>query len=184
MARDHRLDFVQGQYLAYGKDLFQKRKNLDFNDLFSVKASSGAAPWTPNRFDSNDLRKRISTRKLQLNPGLQQVTGQEERIEVFSGLGSFDRDKYDFLNGRPLTNQRPEIQPGFNKMWMEFYNLSPTVKPPDRISNPMPRAKNPDPKGYIMARMESKVKNEMEGNKSVAQLVSNEKEDDKEDTKA
>jgi len=169
MAKDHRLEL--DRYLDYGKDLFVKRKNLNFDELFSVKANSGSAPWTLNRFDSNDLRKKITTQKLRLNPGLKQV-GDEQSKEVFSGIGSFDRDKYDFINGRALTNQRPEEQPGFNKMWMEFYNLSPTVKPPDRISNPMPRAKNPDPKGYIMARMQKKAENEAEGNVSVAQLVS------------
>jgi hypothetical protein len=48
------------------------------------------------------------------------------------------------------------------------------MDPGKRISNPMPRAKNPDPKGYIMAQMEQKVENEAEGNVSVAQLMSGE----------
>ena len=41
----------------------------------------------------------------------------------------------------------------------------------------MPRAANPDPKGYLMATAESKAENEMEGNMSVAQLLK--EEDDK-----
>lgn len=172
MAKDHRLEL--DRYLDYGKDLFLKRKNLNFDDLFSVKANSGVAPWTLNRFDDTDLRRRIQTRKLQLNPGLQQVGANDNSFEVFSGIGRFDREKdYDFINGRPQTNQRPEEQPGFNKMWAEFYSLSPTIKPGARTSNPMPRAKNPDPKGYIMARAQNRVEAEAKGNLSVAELMQN-----------
>jgi len=175
MAKDHRLEL--DRYLDYGKDLFSKRKNLDFDDLFSVKADSGSAPWSLNRFDSTDLLRRIQTRKLQLNPGLQQVGDDGGEIEVFAGIGRFNRDKdYDFVNGRANTNQRPEEQPGFNSLWGEYYSLSPTLNPGKRASNPMPRAKNPDPKGYIMAQMETKAKNEMEGDKSVAQLLAGDEE--------
>lgn len=177
MAKDHRLEL--DRYLDYGKDLFSKRKNLDFDDLFSVKADSGSAPWSLNRFDSTDLLRRIQTRKLQLNPGLQQVGDDGGEIEVFAGIGRFNRDKdYDFVNGRAKTNQRPEEQPGFNSLWGEYYSLSPTLNPGKRASNPMPRAKNPDPKGYIMAQMETKAKNEMEGDKSVAQLLAGDEEEE------
>ena len=177
MAKDHRLEL--DRYLDYGKDLFVKKRNLNFDDLFSVKSNSGAPPWNLNRFDSTDLLRRVQTKKLIQNPGLQQVG--EEPTEVFSGIGRFDRNKdYDFMNGRAKTNQRPEEQPGFTQTWGEFYSLSPTVDPGKRISNPMPRAKNPDPKGYIMAQMEQKVENEAEGNMSVAQLMSDkDSEDDK-----
>lgn len=176
MAKDHRLEL--DRYLDYGKDLFTKRKNLNFDELFSVKADSGVAPWTLNRFDSTDLLRRIQTRKLQLNPGLQQVGDDTGEIEVFAGIGRFNRDKdYDFVNGRPMTNQRPEEQPGFNSLWGEYYSLSPTLNPGKRASNPMPRAKNPDPKGYIMAQMETKAKNELEGDKSVAQLLAGDEEE-------
>jgi hypothetical protein len=176
MAKDHRLEL--DRYLDYGKDLFVKKRNLNFDDLFSVKSNSGAPPWNLNRFDSTDLLRRIQTKKLIQNPGLQQVG--EEPTEVFSGIGRFDRNKdYDFMNGRAKTNQRPEEQPGFNTTWGEFYSLSPTMDPGKRISNPMPRAKNPDPKGYIMAQMEQKVENEAEDKKSVAQLLSGDKEDGK-----
>jgi hypothetical protein len=177
MTKDHRLEL--DRYLDYGKDLFVKKRNLNFDDLFSVKSNSGAPPWNLNRFDSTDLLRRVQTKKLIQNPGLQQVG--EEPTEVFSGIGRFDRNKdYDFMNGRAKTNQRPEEQPGFTQTWGEFYSLSPTMDPGKRISNPMPRAKNPDPKGYIMAQMEQKVENEAEGNMSVAQLMSDkDSEDDK-----
>jgi len=176
MAKDHRLEL--DRYFDYGKDLFAKKRNLNFDDLFSVKANSGAPPWNLNRFDSTDLLRRIQTKKLIQNPGLQQVG--EGPTEVFAGIGRFDRNKdYDFMNGRAKTNQRPEEQPGFNTTWGEFYSLSPTMNPGKRISNPMPRAKNPDPKGYIMAQMEQKTENEAEDKKSVAQLLAGDKEDGK-----
>ena len=35
----------------------------------------------------------------------------------------------------------------------------------------MPRIKNPDPRGYLMAAAEKRVENELEGNVSVATLL-------------
>ena len=61
-----------------------------------------------------------------------------------------------------------------------MYSLSPTLKPDDRISNPMPRASNPDPKGDLMATAEKKAENEVEGNLSVSQLLEEDKTDSKE----
>jgi hypothetical protein len=173
MAKDHRLDL--GRYIDYTKDVFAKKKQLNFDDLFAAKADSGTAPWTPNRFDNTDLLRRIQTRKLRFNPGLQFVGDDAQNLEIFAGIGRFNRrEDYDFNIGRALTKQRPEDQPGFNPIWRDMYSLSPTVKPDDRISNPMPRAANPDPKGYLMATAESKAENEMEGNMSVAQLLKGE----------
>ena len=147
MAKDHRLDL--GRYIDYTKDVFAKKKQLNFDDLFAAKADSGTAPFTPNRFEREDLLRRIQTRKLRLNPGLQYVGEDPQKLEVFAGIGRFNRkEDYDFNVGRAVTNQRPEEQPGFNPVWKDMYALSPTVKPEKRISNPMPRASNPDPKGY------------------------------------
>jgi hypothetical protein len=179
MAKDHRLEL--GRYIDYTKDVFAKKRQLNFDDLFSAKADSGTAPWTPNRFDSADLLRRIQTRKLRFNPGLQYVGDDAQNLEVFAGIGRFNRrEDYDFNVGRALTKQRPEEQPGFNEIWRDMYALSPTLKPDDRISNPMPRASNPDPKGYLMATAENKAENEAEGNLSVAQLLKGDKEDSKE----
>jgi len=170
MAKDARLDL--GRYIDYTKDVFAKKRQLNFDDLFSAKADSGVPPFTVNRFDDRDLLRRIQTRKLQLNPGLQFVGEDAQDLEVFAGIGRFNRrEDYDFNNGRALTKQRPEDQPGFNPIWRDMYALSPTLEPGDRISNPMPRAANPDPKGYLMATAENKAENEVEGNKSVAQLL-------------
>lgn len=180
MAKDYRLDL--GRYVDYTKDVFAKKRKLNFDDLFASKASTGAAPWMPSRFESTDLLRKIQTRKLKLNPSLNFVGETPEEYEVFANIGRFVRkESYDFNNGRPLTRLRPEEQPGYSDIWMQAYNLSPTLEPDDRVENPMPRMANPDPKGYIMASAEQRAKNELEGNKSVAQLISK-KPEDKEDT--
>lgn len=176
MAKDYRLDL--GRYIDYSKDVFAQKKQLNFDDLFSAKASTGAAPWMPSRFETSDLLRKIQTRKLRLNPSLNFVGDQPEEYEVFANIGRFTRrDKYDFNAGRPLTRLRPEEQPGYNPMWMDAYNLSPTLSPDDRVSNPMPRLTNPDPNGYIMAAAENRAKNELENNKSVSQLISSKPEE-------
>jgi len=175
MAKDYRLDL--GRYIDYTKDAFAKKRKLDFDDLFQAKASTGASPWMPSRFEQNDLMRRIQTRKLALNPSLNFVGDSPEEYEVFAGIGRFTRkENYDFDNGRPLTALRPEEQPGFSDIWVEAYKLSPTVNPDKRTSNPMPRLRNPDPKGYLMAAAEARVENEMEDKKSVAQLLSSDDE--------
>jgi hypothetical protein len=176
MAKDYRLDL--GRYIDYTKDVFTQKKQLNFDDLFSSKASTGAAPWMPSRFEATDLLRKVQTRKLKLNPSLNFVGDNPEEYEVFANIGRFTRkDGYDFNAGRPLTKLQPQNQPGYNPMWMDAYNLSPTLKPDDRISNPMPRMSNPDPNGYIMASAENRAKNELEGNKSVSQLITQKTEE-------
>jgi hypothetical protein len=183
MAKDDRLDL--GRYIDYSKDVFSKKRQLNFDDLFASKSDSGTAPWTPNRFDNTDLLRRIQTRKLKLNPGLQFVGDDAQNLEVFAGIGRFNRrEDYDFNSGRALTKQRPEEQPGFNPVWKDMYALSPTLEPGDRISNPMPRASNPDPKGYLMSVAERRAENEVEGNKSVAQLLKGDEEPKEENVEA
>ena len=179
MAKDHRL--ALDRYIDYTKDPFIKKRQLNFDDSFMSKASSGKAPWMPSRFDETDLLRRIQTRKLQLNPTLNFVGNTPEEYEVFANIGRFTRKEgYNFEEGRPNTPMRPEEQPGFSPVWVEAYRISPTVKPDKRASNPMPRVANPDPKGYMMAAAEKRALNEVEGDKSVAQLLSNKPEDSKE----
>ena len=180
MAKDRRL-VNPNDYIEYTKDPFIKQRQLNYDDLFQAKASTGASPWMPSRFEQKDLLRRVQTRKLQLNPGLNFVGDSPEQYEVFADIGRFTRkDNYDFENGRPLTPLRPEEQPGFSEVWVEAYKLSPTLNPDKRASNPMPRLRNPDPKGYLMAAAEKRVENEVEDNKSVAQLLSSDEEDAKE----
>jgi hypothetical protein len=56
-------------------------------------------------------------------------------------------------------------------VWVEAYRLSPTVRPDKAAKNPMPRMKNPDPNGYLMAAAENRVDNEAKGKVSIAQLL-------------
>lgn len=180
------------RYIDFTKDVFEKKKNLNYADLFTVPATSFETPFSPGRFSETDIRKNIAARKLKLNPGLGFVEFKEDekgRVipnEVFAGIGGpFRRDEdYDFETGRPKTRQRPEDQPDYNPMWKEMYAYSPTVKEPSE--NPMPSVYNPDPTGRIMARQKAKAENEVEDNKSVAQLLSEDKnnKDKKEDDKS
>jgi len=180
MAKDHRLDL--GRYVT---NPFNRRgqigKNLNFEELFRAKPDSGQYPWNPSRFTERDLTNRMMTRKRELNPELNFVqnspffdNNQEvnSQYELFEGLGRFNRpESYDFNEGRALTSQRPEDQPDFNPVWVQAYRLSPTIKPGKSAKNPMPRMKNPDPNGYLMAMAETRVDNEAEGKMSISQLL-------------
>jgi hypothetical protein len=200
MARDARLaghgsNYFSGnepqRYIDFTKDVFERKSKVDYATLFTIPADSFQTPFSPGRFNETDIRKSLSARKQKLNPGLGFVEfkqDEEGRVipnEVFAGIGGpFNRQKdYNFNDGRPNTRQRPEDQPDYNPMWKEMYAFSPTVE--ERSENPMPRMSNPDPKGRLMAQAESKAKNEVEDNKSVAQLLAEDKgdKDKKEDEK-
>ena len=184
MVKDARLDL--GRYIS---NPFNRRggvtKRLDFNDLFKSKAADGEYPWNPSRFTTRDLLKRSMTRKTTLNPELNFVgnspffdenRSSTQDYEVFDGIGRFNRPfDYDFEEGRPRTKQRPEQQPDFNQEWLEAYNISPTLNPAENASNPMPRMRNPDPKGYLMAEASNAVKSEEEGDASIAELLARQK---------
>ena len=184
MVKDARLDL--GRYIS---NPFNKRgevtKRLDFNDLFKSRAADGEYPWNPSRFTSRDLLKRSMTRKTTLNPDLNFVgnspffdenRSSTQDYEVFEGIGRFNRPfDYYFEEGRPRTKQRPEEQPDFNQEWLEAYNISPTLNPGENAKNPMPRMRNPDPHGYLMAEAENAVKSEQEGDASVAELLARQK---------
>jgi hypothetical protein len=171
MAKDSRLDL--GRYIDYTKEPFVKKKQLNFDDLFQSPASAGQYPWNPSRFTQSDLLRKMMTRKLSLNPGLNFVGQTAEEYQVFAGMPNFDRTtEYDFVNGRALTTQRPEMQPGFNELWPETYKLSPTISADKKIKNPMPRASDPDPRGFLMAAATKQVDSEVEGKTSVSQLLS------------
>lgn len=174
MVKDSRLDL--GRYVNYTKDPFIKQRKLNFDDLFASKASGGQYPWNPSRFTQDDLTRKMMTRKLQLNPSLNFIGDNPDSYEVFASLGRFKRkDNYDFKEGRALTSQRPQEQPGFSPIWHEAYQISPTLNPDKRAKNPMPRMSNPDPHGYIMDRALSDVNSENQGDESVASLLANNK---------
>lgn len=180
MAKDSRLEL--GRYIDHAKDPFVKKRTVDFSVSFQSPASEGQYPWNPSRFTQSDLLRKMMTRKLQLNPGLNFVGSSAEEYEVFANIGRFKRvDDYDFQNGRALTPQRPEDQPGFNDLWMSVYQLSPTIPGEKKVKNPMPRASNPDPKDLLTKAAESRVENEVKGNVSVAELLSKSKTPDEQE---
>jgi len=168
MAKDHRL--ALDRYIR--DDTFRKKKVLNFDELFLSPASSGQYPWNPSRFTQADLLRKMMTRKLSLNPGLNFVGDTPDQYEVFAGLPNFNRvAEYSFTEGRALTAQRPEEQPGYNPLWADSYRLSPTIPPEKKIKNPMPRAADPDPRGFLMSSAVNQVKNEDQGKTSVADLL-------------
>jgi hypothetical protein len=178
--RDQRLDL--GRYITNPfNQKSQVKKQLNFDDLFRAKASTGQYPWNPSRFDETDLLRKMMTRKRQLNPDLNFIPNSpffdnneevNQSYELFEGLGRFNRpEDYDFNEGRAMTAQRPQDQPDFNPAWVEAYRISPTLNPQKVARNPMPRMKNPDPNGYLMSIAEQRVENEADGNVSVAQLL-------------
>jgi len=181
MAQDARLDlgrYVQNPFNRQG----QVSKKLDFHDLFASKPATGEYPWNPSRFNERDLMKRMMTRKETLNPALNFVgnapffdgnkNGVTPEYELFDGLGRFNRpEDYDFNEGRGKTAQRPQQQPDFNPQWMEAYKISPTLNPAKMAKNPMPRLRNPDPQGYLMAMAEKRAENEVEDKPSISQLL-------------
>lgn len=160
---------------------------LNFRELFANKYDTehGGSPWVPSRYTSDDLLKAVQNRKVINNPRLNYVPNSpfwdaknelpESQYEMFQGLGRFNRSDYDFEEGRALTKVRPQQQPDFNPNWIEAYKLSPTVNPGKRAKNPMPRASNPDPNGFIMSIAQKQAENEVENNVSVAQLLANKK---------
>ena len=179
MAKDARLDlgrYIQNPFDKNG----QTARRLDFGDLFRAKPETGEYPWNPSRFTERDLLKRMMTRKVTLNPTLSFTPntpffdgneGVTEAYDMF-GLGRFNRpEDYDFNEGRARTPQRPQDQPDFNPQWIEAYKLSPTLEPSKAAKNPMPRLRNPDPRGFLMAMAEKRAEGEVQDTPSIAQLL-------------
>jgi hypothetical protein len=181
MAKDARLDL--GRYVSNPfNNLGQVPKKLDFHDLFASKSSTGEYPWNPSRFSERDLTKRMMTRKETLNPALNFIgnapffdgnqNGVTPEYEMFEGIGRFNRpDDYDFTEGRGKTTQRPQEQPDYNPQWIEAYKISPTLNPGKMAKNPMPRLRNPDPNGYLMAMAKNQAENEVKDKPSISQLL-------------
>lgn len=184
--KDSRLEL--GRYISNPFDNSGRiGSQLNFRELFrnQYDTETGGSPWAPSRFTSDDILKSIQNRKVKLNPRLNFVPNSPfwddknklpgSKYEMFEGLGRFEKDTYDFENGRPLTKVRPQEQPDFDEQWVEAYKLSPTMNPGKRAKNPMPRTRNPDPNGFIMTLAEKQAENEVENNVSVSQLLANKK---------
>ena len=179
MAKDARLDLNRYVQNPFDRSA-TKARQLNFNELFASKPATGDYPWNPSRFGAEDLTRRAMTAKRVLNPRLNFVPNtpffdsNEEVTPDYDmfGLGRFNRPMdYDFDEGRAKTAQRPQDQPDFNPMWMEAYKISPTLNPSKVAKNPMPRLRNPDPNGFLMAMAEKRAENEMEDKPSIAQLL-------------
>ena len=149
---------------------FYKDKKVDYGEAFKTRPDE--PPFTINRFDSRDLRRRLTSKKPVLNPRLNFVGGDPEEFKLFTGLPRFDTSKvdlYNFQEGRPNTKALFTQYPEFKPIWVELYNASPTVK--ERSKDTMPTARNPDPQGLILARAEKAAENQIEKEFSVAQLL-------------
>lgn len=147
----------------------------------SFRAKSHEPPFNINRFGSNELQSKLVTRKQILNRRLDFANNVQE-FQLFTGLGRFDTGRnneemplYSFVDGRANTKldfrQTPEyLMQG--ELWNQRYQFSPTISPGERVSNPMPRAANPDPKGFLLATAQQRAEREAEGQMSIAQLLS------------
>jgi len=150
-----------------------------FGDNFRVDANKGLGgqyPWDPARFNSPDILNYAQSRKRTFNAHLGMVDPEAPLDhQLFIGLGRFTRDDYDFQGGRPQTDHDPKKNPDFNPVWVQAYKISPTIPPGKRAKNRMPTAANPDPNGYIMQLAESQANNDVQGEPSVANLLSDNK---------
>ena len=185
MPRDSRLTRPE-KYLDEVDLFFRKGskglRKIDYEESF--RAKSDQPPFNINRFGQQELLSKIVSKKPTLNRRLDFVD-DPETFELFTGLGRFDTGRtnkedptmslYNFDTGRANTKldfrESPEFQ-AKGELWRERYALSPTISPKDKITNPMPRLENPDPKGYLMATAEKRAENETEGNMNIAQLLS------------
>ena len=170
-----------GKVLKDSQLKFFKDTNIDYADSF--KKSSTEPPFTINRFDETDLRRKLTSKKPRLNPRLSFITEENSQaFELFTGVGRFDNNKkdlYNFDEGRANTLQNFTQYPDYKPMWAELYFASPTVG--KRAKNTMPSAANPDPQGIIMDRAESRAESEVEDKKSVAQLIGKGKDKNKDE---
>ena len=157
--------------LENSKLKFLKETNIDYADSFKKKSTE--PPFTINRFDESDLRRKIQAKKPKLNPRLSFITEDNaQEFELFTGVGRFDsqkQDLYSFENGRPNTKENFTQYPDYKPVWADLYFASPTVE--KRSSNPMPSVRDPDPQGIIMSRAEAKAEKNFEDELSVAQLL-------------
>lgn len=190
MPRDRRLN-DPSRHLSDVEKFFSEGqrglRKIDYEESF--RAKSHEPPFNINRFGPGELKSRLVTKKNVLNRRLDFANNVEE-FELFTGLGRFDTGRnneemplYSFQEGRANTKldfrQTPEYQ-AIGELWKERYALSPTISPGDRVSNPMPRDANPDPKGFLMATAQQRAEREAEGQMNVAQLLSAPEEEIKE----
>lgn len=130
----------------------EERWKLSYQQKYGSKPPN--APFKPNRFDSADLANKIQSQKPVLNARL----GLKANETLFAGIGDFDRSKYNFDTGVSDTTSSPVDDPKFDEEYVKLYEYSPVIPPEKKINNPMPTASNPDPRGFLAAMGEGKLK--------------------------
>ena len=189
MPKDSRLT-DPSDYLRPSQKFFQRklRSNVDYASIFGVNADSGEPPFTLNRLGSDQLTNSLVTQKLERNPRLNFIgdspDANAEAFELFTGLGRFDRDMYDFDTGKPIIENRFTDDPIYKEQiakWAETYKLSPVVE--DKVKNTNPSESNPDPRGIMLASITNIVEDEVSGDVSIATLMAENKGGNDKDSK-
>ena len=172
MPRDARLS-DPSDYISEVDRKFHKKKKINYQEAFKSKPTE--APFTAGgRFEAEDLRNKLQSKKLTQNPRLNFVGGDPTQFELFTGLPRFDTNRqelYNFEVGKPNTVSDFRMYPEYNPMWEQMYMVSPTVNPGSRARNTMPSARNPDPQNFTMMTMQKRAENEVEGKKTIAQII-------------
>ena len=186
MPRDERL-INPGNYIQKASQHFKKNRRdlMNYADAFAIKGGVGEPPFNTSRLGPRDLNNRMRAKKFGDDRRKNFTGDNPQAMEVFDGLGpSFGETRnqsYNFDAGRPNIPDSFVNSPDFaakGENWVESYRISPTA--PKKVSNPMPRTANPDPKGILMKGAEKKAENEVEGNMNVAQLLKSSPEEIKE----
>lgn len=158
------------QYINLSLKGKESYRPLNFREKYGARPP--AAPFKNDRFDTIDLINRVQSRKMTNNTRLGFFPN-----EVFPELGRFNRGDYDFQSGESATKSKPYAQRGYNPRFMELYDYSPVVPPGKKVSNPMPTAENPDPKGFLAKMGEGKFNSLLNGPPATEdQAISKEKE--------
>lgn len=189
MPKDSRLT-DPSDYLRPSQKFFQRklRSNVDHASVFGVNADSGEPPFTLNRLGADQLTNSLVTQKLERNARLSFIGDSPdtnpEDFELFTGLGRFDRDMYDFATGKPIIENRFTNDPIYQEQidkWTELYKFSPVVE--KKVKSKMPSEINPDPRDLMLTSITNLVENEVSGNVSIASLMSENKSGDDKDVK-
>lgn len=167
-------DYMDDVAKFFDKGAYVKQKYEQQN-----RADSTQPPFQINRFGAAELKNRITSRKPTINPRLNFPDNQPDNFNLFQGLPSrFDNNRkelYNFDLGRPVF-QKPTFVDSIEfqlkgQKWKETFELSPTIDPDNRPTNPMPRRDNPDPKNNLFDSMQAKAEAEAEGKMNIAQLL-------------
>lgn len=139
------------QYINLSLKGRESYRQLDFKEKYGKRPPN--SPFKNDRFDTIDLIDRVQSRKISTNTRLGFYPNQ-----VFPELGRFNRGEYDFESGESATKSKPYAQRGYDPEFMQLYEYSPVVPPHKKVSNPMPTASQPDPKGFLAQMGEGRFK--------------------------